>query len=314
MIAIGIDIGGMSIKYAAVDSTGKVYEKSVQEIIPGEDQIVTMEKLIKGVKDYISSNNLEGKVEGIGLGIPGSIDSKQGVVSFSNNLRWKELHVVELFQKEINLPVKITNDANAAALGEKVFGAGKKYQDLVMITLGTGVGSGIIIDGKIYEGMSGKGAEIGHSTLMVENGLACTCGRRGCFEMYASATALIRQTTEAMQMDRFSLMWKLADEYGKVNGRVAFEAAKQGDITAINVIEKYVMYLSEGLLNICNIFRPECIVLSGGIANQGDYLIEKIKAYCERFDYGYPNSPKTEIKVAEIGYNSGIIGAACLIL
>ena len=218
-----------------------------------------------------------------------------------------------MFNKKINLPVKITNDANAAALGEKVFGAGKKYNNVVMITLGTGVGSGIIIDGKIYEGLNGKGAEIGHSCLIMD-GIPCTCGRKGCLEMYASATALVRQTKEAMELNKDSLLWEESKKQGKVSGRTAFEAAKKGDKTANEVVDNYVKYLSEGLLNVCNIFRPDCIVLSGGIANQGDYLINKVKDYCKKFDYGYPNSPVTEIKVAEIGYDSGIIGAACLFL
>lgn len=311
MIAIGIDIGGTSIKFAAVTCCGEVKEKFVQEVEKGEDQKTTIKKLIKNVKKYIKDQKLA-RVVGIGLGIPGSIDSKAGVVSYSNNLKWEDLHIVEMFKKEIDLPVRITNDANAAALGEKVFGAGKKYQDVVMITLGTGVGSGIICGGKIYEGLNGKGAEIGHSSLIYDNGLPCTCGRRGCFEMYASATALIRQTNEAMEQNKNSLLWEEAKKEGKVNGKVAFNAAKAGDETAIKVIDKYVEYLSEGLLNVCNIFRPECIVLSGGIANQGDYLVDKVKAYCAKYDYGYPNSPVTEIKVAEIGYDSGIIGAACL--
>ena len=313
MIAIGIDIGGTSIKYAAVDSTGKVYEKEGIDIVCGEDQNFTISNLIFNIKNYIAKYNLEDKICGIGIGIPGSIDTKEGVVTYSNNLKWKELHIVEMFKKEFNMPIKITNDANAAALGEKVFGAGKKYKDVVMITLGTGVGSGIIIDGKIYEGLNGKGAEIGHSTLVMD-GLKCTCGRKGCFEMYASARALVRQTKEAMEKDETSLMWEESKKYDKIGGRVVFDAAKKGDKTANEVVDNYVKYLSEGLLNICNIFRPECIVLSGGIANQGEYLINKVKAYCEKFDYGYPNSPVTEIKVAEIGYNSGIIGAACLVL
>ena len=313
MIAIGIDIGGTSIKYAAVDSTGKVFVKETQDFINGESQDVTINKLIDNIIDYIDKFNLNDKVVGIGLGIPGSIDSKAGVVTYSNNLHWQELHIVEMFNKKINLPVKITNDANAAALGEKVFGAGKKYNNVVMITLGTGVGSGIIIDGKIYEGLNGKGAEIGHSCLIMD-GIPCTCGRKGCLEMYASATALVRQTKEAMELNKDSLLWEESKKQGKVSGRTAFEAAKKGDKTANEVVDNYVKYLSEGLLNVCNIFRPDCIVLSGGIANQGDYLINKVKDYCKKFDYGYPNSPVTEIKVAEIGYDSGIIGAACLFL
>lgn len=312
MINIGIDIGGTSIKGAAVDETGKIYDKFVLPIEKHDNQDDIMDKLVRMTKNYIKDNKFD-NIHGIGLGIPGSIDSVNGIVSYSNNLRWKELHVVERFKKDFNCPIRITNDANAAALGEAKFGAGKKYKDIVMITLGTGVGSGIIINGKIVEGLNGKGAELGHS-LLVMDGLICTCGRRGCFEMYASATALIRQTTEAMALDPNSLMHDEAEKQGKINGLVPFNAAKKGDITATRVIEQYVKYLSEGLLNVCNIFRPECIVLSGGIANQGDYLIDKVVKYCESFDYGYPHSPKTEIKVAELGYESGIIGASCLVL
>ena len=312
MISIGIDIGGTSIKGAAVNNKGKVFDKFVLPIEELGNQDATIEALIHIVKDYLANNKFEEEIVGIGLGIPGSIDSKNGICSYSNNLKWENLHIVEKFNEQIDLPVKITNDANAAALGECFFGAGRTAKDMVMITLGTGVGSGIICNGQIYEGLNGKGAEIGHSSLIYDTGLLCTCGRRGCFEMYASATALIRQTKEAMELDKNSLLWKEAEKEGKVNGKVPFNAAKNGDATAIKVIDKYIEYLSEGLLNVCNIFRPEIIVLSGGIANQGDYLIDRVKAYCEKYDFGYPNSPRTEIKIAEIGYDSGIIGAASL--
>lgn len=313
MISIGIDIGGTSIKGAAVDSTGKIYETYCMPIVKGDSQDKIIEDLINATKEYISSHDLDGKINGIGIGIPGTIDSTNGIVTYSANLKWKELHVVEKFEKGINLPVRITNDANAAALGEAVFGAGKKYQNMVMITLGTGVGGGVVIDGKLFEGNLGKGAELGHTTL-VYNGLPCGCGRRGCFEQYASATALIRITEEKMEQNKDSLMWEVKEKEGKVNGKVAFTAAKMGDKAANEVVDQYVEYLSEGLLNICNVFRPNCIVLSGGIANQREYLVDKVVKYCEKYEYGYPFAPKTEIKIAELGYESGIIGAACLML
>jgi len=180
-----------------------------------------------------------------------------------------------------------------------------------MITLGTGVGSGIVIDGKIYEGKKGQGAEIGHSSLFID-GIPCSCGRRGCFEMYASATALIRQTKEAMLKNKESKLWAGITDINQVNGKTVFDAAKAGDETANKVIDQYVMYLSEGLLNVCNIFRPEVIVLSGGIANQGTYLTDKINAYLVKYEYGYPMSTSTDVKIAELGYSSGIIGAASL--
>lgn len=313
MIAIGIDIGGTSFKGAAVDENGKVFEKFVLPVSYPHDQNEIINQLIDLTDKYIKENNFENELMGIGLGIPGSIDSVNGVCTYSNNLKWEDLHIIDMFKQRFSCPIRITNDANAAALGEAVFGAGKNHKDVVMITLGTGVGSGIICNGQIYEGLNGKGAEIGHTTL-VSDGIPCTCGRRGCFEMYASATALIRQTEEAMKQNKNSLLWKVSQEQGKVNGRTAFEAEKLGDETAKKVIDQYIKYLGEGLLNICNVFRPEVILLSGGIANEKENLTKRLIPYLEKYSYGYPRSPKTEIKIAELGYESGIIGAASLIL
>jgi len=314
MLAIGIDIGGTSIKGCAVDDTGKTYDKFSMPVDYTCSQEAIISDLILLVEVYIKQNDFVGKIAGIGLGIPGSIDTVNGVVTYSNNLKWENLEIVKMFKEKFDLPISITNDANAAALGEATFGAGKGHKDVVMITLGTGVGSGIICNGKIYEGLNGKGAEIGHSSLIYNSDILCTCGRRGCFEMYASATALIRQTKEAMENNKQSLLWKVAEKEGKINGKVAFEAEAMGDQTAKRVVDKYVEYLCEGLLNICNIFRPEIILLSGGIANQGENLLKRIEPYLEKYEYGFPRSPKTDIKIASLGYESGMIGAACLIL
>ena len=261
MIAIGIDIGGMSIKGAAVDSIGKVYETFSMPFIKGEPGEVTIRKLAETVRDYISMCKLEGKIVGIGIGSPGTLDVKNGIVEYANNLGWNQLPVADLMREVLPYPVRLTNDANAAALGEAKYGAGKEYQNIIMLTLGTGVGGGIILNSKLYEGNQGKAGELGHVVVGVD-GEQCTCGRKGCLETYASATALIRETKKAMLKNKKSLLWKMCPEIEMVSGKVPFEAAKKGDATAIKVLDNYVKYLGEGILNYCNIFRPNAIVLS----------------------------------------------------
>ena len=311
MIAIGIDIGGMSIKGAAVDSNGRVYEKFSMPFIKGEPGEETIRKLAEIVKEYIAANGLENKIVGIGLGSPGTLDIKNGIVNYANNLGWENLHVADIFHEILPYPVRLTNDANAASLGEAKYGAGKSYDSIIMLTLGTGVGGGIIINGKLYEGNEGKGAELGHSVIVVD-GEQCTCGRKGCLETYASATALIRETKKAMHSNRRSLMWKVCPDIDLVGGKVPFEAAKQGDKTAIDVLDNYIKYLGEGILNFCNIFRPNLIVLSGGIANAGDYLFDRVNKYIKDRNYGYKMTPEVKVVPAELGYDSGKIGAAAL--
>ena len=311
MIAIGIDIGGMSIKGAAVDSNGRVYEKFSMPFIKGEPGEETIRKLAEIVKEYIAANGLENKIVGIGLGSPGTLDIKNGIVNYANNLGWENLHVADIFHEILPYPVRLTNDANAASLGEAKFGAGKSYESIIMLTLGTGVGGGIIINGKLYEGNEGKGAELGHSVIVVD-GEQCTCGRKGCLETYASATALIRETKKAMQTHKRSLMWKVCPDIDLVGGKVPFEAAKQGDKVAIEVLDNYIKYLGEGILNFCNIFRPNVVVLSGGIANAGDYLFDRVNKYIKDRNYGYKMTPEVKVVPAELGYDSGKIGAAAL--
>lgn len=311
MVAIGIDIGGMSIKGAAIDSNGTVYEKFSMPFIKGEDGELTIRKLAELVKEYIVSHNLESKIIGIGIGSPGTLDIEKGIVNYANNLGWVDLHVADLMHEILPYPVRLINDANAASLGEAKYGAGKSYKTVIMLTLGTGVGGGIIIDGKLFEGNEGKGGELGH-TVIVMDGEQCTCGRKGCLETYASATALIRETKKAMRQNRRSLMWELCPEIELVSGKLPFEAAQKGDKTANELINNYVKYLSEGILNYCNIFRPNVVVLSGGIANAGPFLFDKINAYLKEHDYGYKFTPAVEVVPAELGYDSGKIGAAAL--
>lgn len=309
MAILGIDIGGTSIKGGLVNEKGelgKTFSVPIDKKLSQEEQI---DKMIEEINKVYLSNEFKG----IGLGIPGTIDTKEGVVRYSNNLVWNELPIVEILNKSFpGKEIAINNDANVAALGELKFGAGKKEENIILITLGTGVGSGIIIDGKLFDGKNGRGAEIGHQVIEMD-GVKCTCGRKGCFEMYASATALIRQTKEAIKNNPNSLLSK--ETLGKdINAKTVFDIAKKGCEVANEVVNNYVKYLSEGLLNICNIFRPSSIILSGGVANQKDYLVDKVKDYLSKFNYGFGPRFEVDIKCSELGYNSGIIGAASLLL
>ena len=311
MIAIGIDIGGMSIKGAAVDSNGKVYEPFSMPFAKNESGETIIRNLAVLVKKYINENDLEGKIAGVGIGCPGSLDVKNGIVNYANNLGWNNLPITKIMQETLPYPVRIINDANAAALGEARYGAGKSYSNIILLTLGTGVGGGIIVDNKLYEGNEGKGAELGHMVIQVD-GEPCSCGRKGCFEAYASATALIREAKKAMLLDKESLLWNLVPDIESVGGRVIFEAIKQGDKTANKVFENYIKYLGEGILNYCNIFRPDAIVLSGGIANAGDALFIPLNEYIKNRNYGYKETPAVKVVPSVLGYDSGKVGAAAL--
>ena len=220
--------------------------------------------------------------------------------------------MVEKLQKASGFKVKITNDANAAALGEYHFGAGKKYKSLVMLTLGTGVGSGIVFNGKLFEGNLGAGVELGHEVIKI-GGEKCTCGRKGCLEAYASATALIRQAQRAMDGDKESLLWKLTDgNKENVNGKIVFDALREGDKTAEKVVKKYTEYLAAGVTNVINAFHPQAIVLGGGICAAGDVFLTPLKRKVSRQIYGGTKFAPVEIVVASLGNDAGIYGAAAL--
>ena len=314
MVVIGIDIGGTSIKGALVDSNGVVLHRFAMDVDKsnsGEKEVNRFcDVMSKSIKEY--DPNI--KVEGIGIGMPGILDMDKGIVVSSPNLpTWDNFHLGDIISKRMGLPVYLNNDANVAALAEARFGSGKDYKDMIMLTLGTGVGGGIIVDNKLYDGHKHMGAELGHMVIRTGGNL-CGCGRRGCFEAYASATALINDTKKEMEKHPESKMNEIAANQGKINAKVPFLACKEGDKAGMRVVNRYVKYLSEGILNYCNIFRPEAVILSGGVANEGEYLLAKVRRYLKRHNYGMKGSPKVEIKIASLGYDSGKIGAACLVL
>lgn len=315
MIVIGIDIGGTSIKGASVNEQGKILDKFSIPIIHNKKQIDAVNRLADTVSTFINEHHYDEPISGIGIGVPGVVDINKGLICYCPNLKWKDINLVEILEKKLNLPVKITNDANAAALGEYVFGSGKEYNSLIMITLGTGVGGGVVMNNQLLEGNQGKGFELGHMVIQL-NGRPCGCGRKGCFEQYASASALIYDTKLEMEKNKNSLMHQVSKELDMVDARVAFIAAKEGDESAIKVVNQYIAYLGEGLLNYCNIFRPEVIVLSGGVANEGEYLFNKVNEYLKEHNYGVigNNIPTVKVVPSTLGYDSGKIGAACLFL
>lgn len=314
MIVLGIDIGGTSIKGASINDKGVILDRFSLPVNKNDSPQKTIGDLCDLINNFIKEHNYPEKISGIGIGTPGIIDYEKGIVLTSPNLpTWNGFTLKSFIKEHTNLPVEMTNDANAAALGESTFGSGKDYENVVMLTLGTGVGSGIILNKKIYDGNLHQGAEIGHMVIKT-NGRKCGCGRRGCLEAYASATALIKITEEELKKNKDTLMHEIAKDMGKIDARIPFIAAKNGDKVGVRIIRNYVRDLSEGILNICNIFRPEAVILSGGVANEGEYLLEKIRLYLKKNNYGMINSPFVDVRQAVLGYDSGKIGAACLVL
>ncbi len=312
MYTIGIDIGGMSIKIGVVDDQGVILEQIRFKTAKTSTQCIR--DMITNIELLLKNNSLTEKdLRGIGIGCPGAVSRETGDVIFLPNLGWENVPLAKELKNKFNVEVILSNDANVAALGETIYGAAKDYNTVAMFTLGTGVGGGIVIDNKLFEGGWSRGAELGHMTLYLD-GLPCSCGRTGCIEKYVSATALMEQTREAMLQNKDSKMWEFVNgDINNVDGRTAFECSKTGDEAACKVVDTYVMYLGESLLNMFNIFRPEAFILGGGVSAQGKYLNDKLKDYCEKFDYGYKNAPRTEILTATLGNDAGIIGAAALL-
>ena len=308
MYYIGIDLGGTNIAVGLVDENNKIiHSDSVPTLKERHWSEIIKDMAALSLKVLAESGHTLDEVKAVGIGCPGSIDKKNGVVVYSNNIVMDHVPMAEEIRKYIDLPVFLENDANAAALGEyAIYGEG--VSSYVFMTLGTGVGGGIILDGKVWSGFNGAGAEIGHQSL-VFNGKPCTCGRRGCLEAYASVTALIAQTKEAMEQNPNSMMVKWAEEHGKVNGRTAFECAKAGDPAAIAVRDRYIEYVAEGICSIVNVLQPEILSIGGGISREGDTLLNPIKEYFAVNDYN-KHMKKTDIRIARLFGDAGIVGAA----
>ena len=313
MYRIGVDLGGTNIATGVIDENyniigrGKVKTRAprpAEAIFDSIKEAVDMAVVNAGINyDEIAS---------VGIGTPGSVNKDTGAIEFSNNLKFHNVPAKAMLEERLKKPVYLENDANAAALGEAVAGCGHGVKNFVAVTLGTGVGSGIIIDGKIYRGSNFCGGEMGHMVINVD-GIPCNCGRKGCWEKYASATALVSQAVEAMQNDKSSLLWQTCDgDLNKVEGKTIFEALDMGDETAKAVVDRYLYYVAIGIANVINALQPEAVCVGGGISGQGEKILKPIREMVNAERYSVYADKQAEIIPATLGNDAGIIGAALL--
>lgn len=310
---IGIDLGGTNIKAGVVDEEYNIIAKaSVKTNCPRPAEEICADMARVSLMACEEAKLSIDDIEWIGIGTPGIADNINGTIPYANNLGFRDVPVRELIQREINKPVYVANDANAAAYGEYVAGSAKGAVNAVCITLGTGVGAGIIVDGKILTGSNFAVAELGHMVITVD-GPQCTCGRKGCFEVYSSATGLIRMTREAAEADSSSVLNRLCAEHdGTFSARHAFIAMREGDKAGKEVVDKYIKYLAAGIANTINIFQPDILCIGGGVCNEGDPLLVPLKELVKQEVYTKMLDKNTEIVIAQLGNDAGLIGAAFL--
>lgn len=313
MYSIGIDLGGTSIAIGIVNQNGQIIEKNSTPTLRGR----SYKEIVKDMAALIIKILENGKVslyqiDKIGVGTPGVVDKKKGSVIYSSNLVFEDALITKELSKYFDLPIYLENDANCAAYAEYISGASINISNSVMLTLGTGIGGGIIINNDIYNGFNYAAAEIGHMVIK-SKGRACSCGRKGCFEAYSSATALINYTKEKIQENKDSLINKFINQNNNIlNAKIPFDAAKVGDELAIRIINRYIDYLAVGTSNIINIFQPEVVIIGGGISAEGEALLKPLKDKVYTQTYSVNRLPKPEIRIAASGNDAGIIGAAFL--
>lgn len=309
MYYIGIDVGGTNLKAGLVREDGQILavERTPLAFENPEQFARTLAQLGQSVLQQAGVPASE--VISAGIGIPGAVAG--GDILYTCNIPLRDVPLSRLFRQHLDVPVLLENDANCAAVGEWLCGAGRGTQQFIVVTLGTGVGGGLILNGKLYSG-SGMVGEVGHMVIQ-HGGAPCNCGRRGCWEAYASATGLIRMTREAMEAHPESLLHTVAAQSGCVEGRTAFDAAVQGDETALGLCRDYVSYLAAGVTNLINILQPEAVAIGGGVAAAPDgLLLTPLREIVERECYPRHTGQIPRIVRAELGNDAGIIGAALL--
>lgn len=312
MNSIGIDLGGTNIAAGIVDTNGTILIKQsvpTKAARPRDEILSDIASLCHSILQ--KSGKTLSDIRLIGLAVPGGVDPASGRILFTPNIPFSGINVCTILSDMLDgIPVKLVNDANAAALAEARAGAAKDAESAVMITLGTGIGGGAILHGKIYTGFNGLAAELGHMVIE-KDGEACGCGRRGCFEAYASATALTRLTRK--EIERCEAKGEQTAMSGdKINGRTAFEAFRKGDAAAKRVIDAYISYLSCGIVSLINIFQPEVFIIGGGISGEGQFLLDLLEPRIRREEFAREPAKRTQLRIASCGNDAGIIGAAML--
>lgn len=312
---IGIDLGGSHISAGIVSDEGRIiYKESCSSVLDKtyQDYVKSMGNLCKKILEESGIGTSE--IESVGIGSPGMTNNKKGTVTSISNIKFNEVPLREEFSKYFDVPINIDNDANCAALGEHLFGAAKGTNFSATATFGTGVGVGIIYENKILGGFGNGITEPGHNVI-VSDGERCSCGRRGCWEAYASSNALMKEARVVLDSEGPFIESKILEivegDFAKITSAIVFQAAKDGDLIAGEVIHRYMKYLSEGVANIINILMPDIFIIGGGISNQGDYVLDMVKKRVYASIYT-KSEPRTQIKIAELGPDAGLIGAAML--
>lgn len=312
MYKIGVDLGGTNIVVGVVNEKYEIVAKSSTKTnVPREAKLI-FDDINKCIEEACKNAEIStSEIESIGIGTPGSCDQENGIILYANNLDFYNVPAVEYINEKFpGVKVYIENDANCAALGEALAGSGIGKKSFVAVTLGTGVGSGIVLDGKLLVGCNAAGGELGHMVIEFD-GEECNCGRVGCWERYASATALVNQTKKAMLEHKDSKMWELCSgDIENAGGRTAFDAMRLGDEWGTKVVDKYIRYISIGAVNIVNALQPEMICFGGGICNEGETLLAPIREYIKKWRYSKTQEKQTVICRAILGNDAGVIGAA----
>lgn len=315
MYRVGIDLGGTNIVAGVVDDEYHIIARAECKTAVPRPEADICDSMADVVKKAIRKAKLTmDDIDYIGIGVPGAVNPQTRIIETSPNLFFQNWEVSRMMEERLNKYVKVENDANAAALGEFLAGSAKGSKNAVAITLGTGVGGGIIIDGKIYSGSNFAGAELGHMVI-VKDGKRCGCGRNGCWEAYASATALIEMTKDAIRNEKaeFSYMLNAVEgDLNQVSGKTAFDAMLAGDNTGAAVVKEYIEHLATGLINVINIFQPDVLCIGGGVSRQGENLLGPLRTIIEQERFTKHNEKQTKVCIATLGNDAGIIGAACL--
>lgn len=309
---IGIDIGGTNLKAGLVNDEGSILAMEKRKIAEVSDQKALVEALVALTQSLTEKGGLTPEqIRSVGVGVPGAVEIHSGAVLYTCNLPLRNVPLRKLFHRYLPYPLYVENDANCAALAEYYAGAGKGSKRFVTITLGTGVGAGILHNGQIYHGANGMAGEVGHMSI-VYHGEPCPCGRRGCWERYASASALTRETKAAMQANKNTIMWKMTQDIDHVNAKLAFDAAAKGDETARKVIDSWIEYVGVGIANVINTFEPEVICIGGGVSNQGEVLLAPVRDYAENETRNITTGKFPVICACQLHNDAGVIGAAAL--
>jgi glucokinase len=311
MYTIGIDVGGTNLKAGLVNDRFEI-EATAKMPLRWESAEKFADDLVSLAKAAAAEKGVAlDEIGCIGIGVPGQVDNKKGLIVKTVNIPIRDLPIAEMMRKQWDVPVYLGNDADCAALGEFYHYEDRDIENLILVTLGTGVGTGVILNGRIHRGVNGCAGEGGH-IVIVAGGEQCTCGRRGCCEAYCSATALIRDTKRMMEAHPDSKMWEVGD-ISEVNGKTAFDYLET-DVYAREVVESYIDSLACTLTNFANIFRPEVILLGGGVCAQGDRLTKPLQEKINAEIFAGDKGPSVPVLIAKLGNSAGLLGAAALLM